>query len=82
MPAKRATAKKPTVPLPEPLIGYKLLTDAQTQEMSGLTRRKRRELESKNEFPQPIKVNQKLRLYPSREVLAWVQEREAERCAD
>jgi predicted DNA-binding transcriptional regulator AlpA len=78
MTKKQPKAAAPT-PLAEPLIGHKLLTDAHVTELTGLDRRHRQQLEAAGEFPLPIRLTQKLRLYPSGEVLGWIQARSAQR---
>lgn len=63
-------------PLDDRLIGYRLLNCRNVTELTGLTRRQRAKLEKRREFPLPIRVTQKIRLYPARSVLAWIEERE------
>ena len=54
------------------LEAAKLLNEATVTELTGLDRRVRLMLERRNAFPKPIRVTNKIRLYPSTAVLAWL----------
>jgi predicted DNA-binding transcriptional regulator AlpA len=66
---------KPAVK-PDQLDDHKLLTEKRVAELTGMPRRQRLKLEKRDEFPQPIRVSQKILLYPSRKILAWIAARE------
>ena len=63
-------------PLDERLYGYRLLTCRHVTEMTGSTYRQRAK---HKDFPPPIRITQKIRLYPSREILDWIESQRAAR---
>lgn len=58
--------------LDENLLANRLLTCKQVEIMTGLARRTRRVMENQQQFPLPIKVSNKIRLYPCKAVMAWI----------
>jgi predicted DNA-binding transcriptional regulator AlpA len=73
-----APVAKDVNPLDERLYGYRLLTCRHVTELTGMTHRQRAKLEAGGEFPPPIRITQKIRLYPAVAVMAWIDARKAE----
>lgn len=79
MKSKRTLEPSPLLKqLPASILEHRLLTDAAVQELTGLTRKQRLRLEKARRFPLPIRITQKIRLYPSAQVMRWIEARRAE----
>ncbi len=80
MKSKRTPARKqykePTL-LHGSILDQRLITDAACEELTGLTRKQRLRLEKAQQFPIPIRITNKIRLYPAVQVTRWIEERRA-----
>lgn len=78
MKSKRTAEPSPLLKqLPASILEHRLLTDAAVQELTGLTRKQRLRLEKARQFPLPIRITQKIRLYPSAQVMRWIESRQS-----
>jgi predicted DNA-binding transcriptional regulator AlpA len=80
MKSKRTSARKhckePTL-LHGSILDQRLITDAACEELTGLTRKQRLRLEKAQQFPLPIRITNKIRLYPAAQVTRWIEQRSA-----